>query len=99
MRKSTSEKTFTFVHDYGHGWLSANVTDLRDVGLKPKDITMFSYMRNGTVYLEEDLDMATFVKAYQWKYGYVPKMKAGKLSARSYVRSYVPFHWGSPETW
>lgn len=99
MTKSTADKTFTFVGDWAHGWLSTNVADLKDVGLKPKDITRFSYMRDGTVYLEEDCDLETFVKAYQRKYGYVPKMRAGKQEKRSYVRSYLPFHWGSPETW
>ena len=52
--------------DPGHGWLAVSRDLLRELGIE-RDITGYSYVsRDGqTVYLEEDLDAATFAKAWE----------------------------------
>lgn len=53
---------YTFHSDAGHGWLAVEAIELAVLGIAG-DITHFSYTQDGTVYLEEDQDLATFLKA------------------------------------
>lgn len=55
-------KTYIFHSDPGHGWLAVKRKELEDLGIE-KEITGFSYVKGKTVYLEEDLDAGTFIKA------------------------------------
>ena len=58
-------KTYTYFTDPGHGWLRVTRKELVKLGID-KDITPYSYARGAWVYLEEDLDMATFMRAKGW---------------------------------
>ncbi len=51
-----------FYSDAGHGWLKVSRKVLKDLGIE-KLITGFSYQKDNNVYLEEDLDMTTFIDA------------------------------------
>jgi hypothetical protein len=50
------------ISDPGHGWLEVPRGLLEVLGIQDQ-ITGYSYINNGYVYLEEDLDMSTFVRA------------------------------------
>ncbi|WP_130855568.1 hypothetical protein [Olivibacter jilunii] len=69
MEKQINEKqlnlptTFTFHEDPGHGWLEVPYQTIVDLGIQA-DITGYSYRQDGRAYLEEDLDAATFIMAY-----------------------------------
>jgi ABC-type transport system substrate-binding protein len=56
------ELALIFHSDPGHGWLAVKVKLLDKLGLIDK-ITVFSYLRGKTAYLEEDLDAGTFMSA------------------------------------
>lgn len=58
-------KTYTYFTDPGHGWLRVKRAELNDLGIANK-ISPYSYMRGDYVYLEEDCDMAKFMKAKGW---------------------------------
>ena len=51
-----------YIQDPGHGWLEVPETMLAELGIANK-ITDYSYRRGTMVYLEEDLDMRTFLDA------------------------------------
>jgi hypothetical protein len=55
-------KTFHRVVDPSHSWLKVPVAELERLGIADK-ITSYSYIRNGMAYLEEDVDMPTFLDA------------------------------------
>ena len=62
MRKA---RPYIYFTDPGHGWLRVKRAELEDLGIAG-DITPYSYTKGQWVYLEEDLDMATFMKAKGW---------------------------------
>ena len=47
-----------FHQDPGHGWLCVKRSELEDLGIADR-ITSFSYQKNQSVYLQEDLDYTT----------------------------------------
>ena len=51
---------YTFYEDPGHGWLAVPIKELKQLGIWEK-ITVYSYMDEQFVYLEEDQDMDTFL--------------------------------------
>jgi hypothetical protein len=55
-------KALTFYQDGGHGWLKVPKKDLENLGIADK-ITRFSYMYGDHAYLEEDCDLATYLRA------------------------------------
>jgi methyl coenzyme M reductase subunit C-like uncharacterized protein (methanogenesis marker protein 7) len=55
-------KTFNFISDPSHGWLKVPVTELERLGIQ-NQISRYSYIRKGMAYLEEDCDMAKFIRA------------------------------------
>ena len=63
------DKVFTKFEDCGHGWLAVSYEDLINLNIHNK-ISNFSYIdsNNNYVYLEEDVDMVLFMKAYKEKY-------------------------------
>lgn len=65
--------SFNFHSDSGHGWLAVKFNMLVELKIESK-ISGFSYIRNGTVYLEEDCDMLSFIKAYEDKYKEKPEV-------------------------
>ena len=58
-------KIYVKFDDPGHGWLAVKRKELAALGLLDK-ISIYSYQRGATVYLEEDCDMSTFYKAKTW---------------------------------
>lgn len=64
---------FKFHSDAGHGWLAVKFDMLVDLSIQTK-ISGCSYVKNKTVYLEEDCDMGMFIKAYQEKYKNKPEI-------------------------
>jgi hypothetical protein len=51
-----------FYENSGHGWLRVKKSLLKSLGIADK-ITHFSYETGTFAYLEEDVDLATFIKA------------------------------------
>ncbi len=51
--------------DPGHGWLKVPASELAALGIVTK-ISNCSYIKDGDVFLEEDCDLAVFVKAKGW---------------------------------
>lgn len=83
------QKVFRAYVDSGHGWIAVKRSLLSELGILDK-ITPYSYQNGGTVYLEEDCDAATFVAAYEKKYGEKPAFTE-KYSHTSHVRYYPNF--------
>ena len=52
----------TFVEDARHGWLQVPRSHLNGLGIA-EEITPYSYQNRNTIYLEEDLDMGTYLNA------------------------------------
>ena len=55
---------WVFHEDPGHGWLEVPVAHLRLVGVAA-EISGYSYRRGDRAYLEEDIDLSTFVRAWE----------------------------------
>ena len=72
--------------DSGHGWLEVPRKLLTELEIAD-DITPYSYQKGENVYLEEDCDAGTFIKAYQDKHA----VKVGFFEChtdRSPIRNY-----------
>jgi hypothetical protein len=76
----------TYITDPGHGWLLVTVAQLAEVNLDPGDFTRYSYRRGDIVALEEDCDMATFLRAYQDARGETPLIQAEHLGYDAPIR-------------
>jgi hypothetical protein len=55
---------FTIYADPGHSWAKVPRKLIHSLGIAHR-ITPYSYQRGEYVYLEEDLDLNTFVEAYR----------------------------------
>jgi len=55
-------KTYTLHIDAAHAWLEVPKQELEIYGVAG-NISTYSYEKDGTAYLEEDCDMATFCRA------------------------------------
>lgn len=85
------DKKFRFVSDPGHGWLAVKRSDLESLNVLDK-ITSYSYQKGKTVYLEEDCDASTFLRAYENKFGKRAGITFGKhYNSGAPIRSYTPF--------
>lgn len=67
--KKGPKGNYTFHDDASHGWLEVPLDEVRDLGI---EVSSASYMDDKNAYLEEDLDMQNFIKAYKEKYGKEP---------------------------
>ncbi len=81
-------KVFKHYSDPGHGWVAVKRELIESLGLAEK-ITVFSYEKGKTVYLEEDLDAPTVLDALtrrgvKWKTETVMHDKGTPI--RSYPR-------------
>ena len=80
--------TLNYYTDSGHGWLAVSRSDLETLGIADQ-ISTYSYQRAARAYLEEDLDMTTFMKAAHaagWKVNI-----REHYTDRSAIRSYDHF--------
>jgi len=59
---SKVKSKYQFYADPGHGWLRVPYSELERLGIADK-ITRYSYTKGENVFLEEDCDMSTFMKA------------------------------------
>lgn len=59
----TLTQSFLFISDAGHGWLKVPLTDLALLGIE-QEISPYSYVHQGYVYLEEDCDYLVYMTAY-----------------------------------
>ena len=80
-------KTYIWAVDAGHEWLAVKKQELVDLGIA-NDISSYSYMKGGTVYLEGDCDAPRFFDAYLARHGVRPKTKQGKVWDRQPCRSF-----------
>lgn len=78
-----------FYADPSHGWGEVKKQVLFDLGIADK-ISMFSYMKGDTAYLEEDCDLPVLTTALALK-GVVVSYKANHTDGRSPIRSYLPY--------
>ena len=82
--------TFDLVTDASHGWLKVPVAELERLNIV-EDITTFSYVRYDMAYLEQDADMATFLKAREAEGKPVTKIKEHNRNGQSRIRKYAMF--------
>lgn len=84
MKRATA--TYNFYSDSGHGWLKVPKAELVQLGIVDQ-ITSYSYVNGDSVYLEEDCDLTTFVKA-KYNVGVILRFREMKWAVHSRIRSY-----------
>ena len=65
---------FTYHRDPSHGWLEVSTAQVVEAGLTLSAFSEYSYLDDGVLYLEEDMDMMTFCRAYERVRGYLPPL-------------------------
>jgi hypothetical protein len=55
------QTNYIYHQDSGHGWLEVPARELKRMGLEDQ-VSPYSYLHQGKAYLEEDLDMGTFLE-------------------------------------
>jgi CTP:phosphocholine cytidylyltransferase-like protein len=55
-------REYNRIEDPGHSWLEVPIKDVREAGVEDQ-ITPYSYIKDGKMYLEEDCDLDTFYNA------------------------------------
>jgi hypothetical protein len=81
-------KTYIFHSDPGHGWLAVKRQELKDLGILNK-VSVCSYQKGQTVYLEEDCDAPLFIKAKEAKGENINIKESYKDNTP--IRNYEPF--------
>lgn len=81
--------TKRFFSDAGHGWLSVKYQELVDMGIEDQ-ITKYSYVNGKSAYLEEDVDMAIYIKAME-NNGVSVEFDHRDHGEVSRIRKYEPF--------
>lgn len=82
-------KAYNFYSDAGHGWLRVKLNELDRLGIL-EDISMFSYLFADIAYLEEDCDLATFMRAKQAA-GETVEINEIHVGGNSVIRVYDPY--------
>jgi len=88
-----TNKIFKAYSDDGHGWMAVKIADLCELGIE-NQISVYSYQKGESVYLEEDCDLITFVKAFELKFNTKIQMKFVRINGRSVIRSYQNYKVG-----
>lgn len=78
-----------FHSDWEHGWLAVKRKEIETLGLTDK-ISMFSYAKGSTVYLEEDVDLGLYKAAVEAS-GVALQIKEAKPVKRSNIRGFKSF--------
>ena len=78
-----------FYSDPGHGWGAVKRKVLFDLGIADK-ISLYSYQKGDTVYLEEDCDLAELVRALKLK-GEPVEWNERSTNNYSPIRNYARF--------
>jgi hypothetical protein len=79
-----TNKQYNFFSDPGHGWLEVPRRDVKELNVRPSGYSYYS-PDTDMLYLEEDLDAGKFIKAYESKHGYVPKL-VDVYQERTFIR-------------
>ena len=77
--------------DPGHGWLAVKRKELDMLGIADK-ITSYSYVLGKTVYLEEDVDMITYINAVKAAGIDTVEIKKAKHWTRSNIRGFKHYN-------
>jgi len=72
MKTVTQESRFKIFEDGGHAWLEVDYSAIKELGIKDK-ISRCSYAKGDKIYLEEDMDMSTFIDAVEKHYPFIWK--------------------------
>ena len=75
--KTARSLNLTYHTDPGHGWLEVPMSLLKELGIAG-EITSYSMRKGQNAYLEEDLDMGTFLRAAEeagWNVRYTERYK------------------------
>jgi hypothetical protein len=84
-------KMYTFHLDAGHGWIEVPFSEIKQLGLEDK-ITHYSFIKDATVYLEEDVDAQVFITALKEKYGEELKLSFNEhYQEESFIRTLLPY--------
>ena len=83
------ERELLFTSDPGHGWLRVSRADLEKLGIL-EEITSFSYQMGDDVYLEEDQDAGTYLKALDARGIPRPSIKEESVESTP-IREYAHF--------
>ena len=84
-------RTLTLHNDPSHGWLEVKRSDL--IALKIEDnISHFSYEKGAKVYLEEDNDLMTYLKAAQAAGWHVDINESVSTNSDSFIRLLNRYH-------
>jgi hypothetical protein len=78
---------FKFYTDPGHGWLAVKADEIKTLGIQDR-ISLYSYTKGQTVYLEEDCDASLFITEYRKVMGKDPEYDFKHTDKRSPIRSY-----------
>ena len=81
---------YFYLQDPSHGWMAVPIKDILELGVE-NDVTPYSYMNETAAYLEEDVDMPMFLRAYKLRYGHEPRIKDSYTHRDSLVRRLKPF--------
>jgi hypothetical protein len=85
---------YNFISDPSHGWLRVKTKELRELGILDK-ISHYSYASptGKSVYLEEDADVAVFLKAKGIEMlSALPQLRNISSDKPSIIRTYEPFY-------
>jgi hypothetical protein len=90
-------RAFTYLQDPGHGWLIVDRTDLAAAGMSASDFTVCSYVHDDTLALEEDVDMARFLKRLDER-GIAYRLREQHTNNDAYVRNWSSNGRAAPST-
>ena len=86
-KKLTGSECYNFISDSGHAWIAVKKSHITELGLN-NNISKFSYVKNNSVFLEEDSDARKFFEAYKNRFGYVPDFTETLTDGLSKIRQY-----------
>jgi uncharacterized protein YjhX (UPF0386 family) len=84
---------YSFYQDPSHGWLKVPVKTLKELKIE-NQISSCSYYRKGYAYLEEDCDLAIFIKSLKEKKQITfgeGNIKASHTNRSSKIRKYESY--------
>jgi len=84
-----ANNTYVFHEDAGHGWLAVKRKELLELNII-KEVSVCSFEKGDTVYLEEDCDAALFIRAMEAK-GSKIKYRESVHPDLSPIRRYAGF--------
>ena len=78
---------FDFYADPGHGWVKVTMKLIKELKIE-NDISHYSYQKGDNVYLEEDGDLAKFLKAMK-KADKLVEFREYHINESSKIRNYA----------